>query len=226
VGSNHAFIGAYTGGDNVIPGSDTFCKIGLLRVAARNINIKASNATGSSADATIGIVGALGKVQCDIDVVAVNNLNINGGSGSSATSFAHIRNGIGNPFSGSFTGSGQINIVVQNGELNLQAGTKGIANISSTGKLNLAVQRGNLNIISQEEVFISSNGETSIYAAGDINIIGDPDTPDPALIFDTRGTMSVRAGNDINFLNKAIIKNANGTLNVLAAQRRYVLLLR
>nr|NGX51342.1 hypothetical protein [Chlamydiota bacterium] len=216
-GANHAFIGAYTGGDRVIPRSNTICDIGLLSVTAKNINIRASDAAGSSADATIGFVGDQGTVQCDIEVVAVNNLTINGGSRASKMSFAHIRNGIGNPLNKTFTGSGKIDIVVQDGNLNLQAGRKGIAYISSAGELNIDVQRGDLTIGAQEEVFISANGDTSIFAAGDINIDGDPKTTDPASIFGTRGTMRVRAGHDINFSRRAFIKNANGNLDVIAA---------
>lgn len=211
IGPNPGFIGAYTGDKT----GTANCNIGTVRVVAGNNLLLQADANSSAAsDAVIGIAGINGPAQADIDVTVGGSLLINGAAPLSGTSNAFIANGV-----GVGPNAGTVAITVQNGNANLTGGlattpASSQAFIRSSGSLNIDIQRGDLNVTSQDIAFINASGIANIFAAGNINVLGDGGA-DPASITNT-GLLTVEAGNNINFINNSLIQNGNGILTVIA----------
>lgn len=210
---NHAYIGAYTGSGVTVGPAIANISIGTINVSSGGSSslLGDSNANANS-DAMIGLLGSNGPALTSINLTTGTFLDIIAGNPTTGTSNAAIRNAI-------RTQGGFIDVTVQNGNANLIGSphpNAGEADITSFGTLDIAVLNGNLNVTTLDDgAFISTLGPGSIFASNDITVTGNPNLPLIAYIKGS-SSLNVRAGDNINLVENALITNAGGTLEVIA----------
>jgi filamentous hemagglutinin family protein len=198
-GSNHTFIGAYTGDSTV---GTTQGQIGVLHVSGRKIELFANAHNGTSgSDAAIGILGNNHSFVCNTEVIAKETLKVHALGNGEGRSRAYIQNG----------DVGKLHILVQTGDLHLFSnGRHNTSYIASGGDLNFNVQRGDLYVISQGNSYVFAEGEGEIYTGSNIHVYDNA--------IKTKGNLHVQAGQSIYLGQNGSIENSGKDLLILAGK--------